>query len=1364
MDNNTKRSYVVDVNDKGSLDRIASDLKKNKKLLDDVRKSAKAYERVLQDLGFGTNGKQQIAANRLKSTGGASTAATNAVASGEINKINASTAAIRVQEKRVASLRQGYKSLGTEITLAMSKLKRKDFAALKALDSTQAKELVGASQARVGAARLNTLRAPNNKNYQKQLAAEQALLLKNEKSLERIVMQEKQRSVLAKKANTLRERIATIDAKIAKQAQLINRYRQLGENSSARAAINKTRELKLQKLNLNTDKLTSKELALHVALTNKRNASLARTKLANQNAKDPLESLNNRLKDGGAGLFKVQAQLLANYAAMGAALAAIGFAGRFIVDLDNEFKQLQAITATTDTNMQGLKNTLISVSEETKFTALDIAQAATILGQAGFSISQIEASISPIAKLATAVGTDLNTAVDLVTSTITVFNLRAEETATVANVFTAAVNNSKLNLEKLTLGIQYSGNIAAEQNIEFTELTATLGAMANSGIRAGSTLGTGLRQVLTSLAAPSAKLEKRFRELGLSSDDTDVKLSGLTGVLNNLKEAGFTTSDALEYMEVRAGAAFAAMSNNVETIGQLQTQFLLSNAAAEANATQMESLANKGARLKSVFGTLVSNGANPLTEVLKEMLDGLTLVLQVFNSMGPVIPILTAAIVALTVAVIAKRAAVFASNLVFKDMIVKYKAATAATVVQTGATRGLALATKGLWAALGPIGVAILAITTGMAAYKYITDKTTVSMDELEAATERAEGRTDSYRQNIKAIDKEIDRLTQRMGSLKDGSVEVNNIGIELTEKFRDLGASFDYVNGKASNYVGTLVDLKNASKDLEVVGLRDSINARQDEIDRLSSVKSKDGAARVIRNLVDPIGVGTPTISGSGGHVIERDSNLDPRLVKLIRDNSDDRGNLNKDANFVEIRNQIDKVISELSASGRDRDQGYKDAQLLREQVTRLAAPQNQNLNDQRLVDRAEFQTTPLYREFESKVNDIETRISLARTKYNSADPQEKELLRKELGGLLEEARSAKAGAEFAFLDKYLNSGQQPGDPNTYNELYAGSQLQTEVFPRLITSLTGFTELTETELRTIDEYNSLKSKQYDQEISTLKRITDERSTYGEIAANRDKALQALEAQKQLALADSTKKLEERNASDREKGLERAVIEADFNDKAISLAKSFDDLIVPLESRLIPAIERAAIKLDETIAKIDETYNKAVATADDRLQNAKARKESLNNGPNKGRANTALNYLADKEIEKAEIQRLELLVKAAESKQTALVAAKVEAEAIQATAQADLDRIDAILKRAEAGDSTLIPEEVSEAQDKLSASQARLADATKKVNVLNKETAVLQDEITDGYRDIATASGTIVQPTLTASQRLKPYSRNIKKS
>lgn len=359
------------------------------------------------------------------------------------------------------------------------------------------------------------------------------------------------------------------------------------------------------------------------------NRRLNAARLASQGSPDAIrnrtiiqarQSDDRMAYDGGASLFRTQLGLLQNYALMGAGVGGIAATGQFMAELDKEMHQLQAIVALTNTEMAGLEERLIAVSEKTKFTAVEVTQAAVILGQAGLGKDAIADSIEGITLFASAVGSDLSQAVDIATSALGVYNIEAERMPDVVDKLTTAVNKSKLNLDKLTLGIQYAGNIAYQSNVTFEDTVAALGAMANSGVKSGSTLGTGLRQILITLQKPSQEFLTITQGLGLSLYDLDLKSHGLVGVMSNLAKAGFTVRDAMRSMEVRAASAYGAFANNIDVAEDLVEAMSVGGAATKANEVQMQSFSNTLAQTTSIFKSFLAEGLDPLLVGLTEIL------------------------------------------------------------------------------------------------------------------------------------------------------------------------------------------------------------------------------------------------------------------------------------------------------------------------------------------------------------------------------------------------------------------------------------------------------------------------------------------------------------------------------------------------------------------------------------------------------------------------------------------------------------------------------------------------------------------------------------------------------------------------
>lgn len=336
------------------------------------------------------------------------------------------------------------------------------------------------------------------------------------------------------------------------------------------------------------------------------------------------EKLKN-LSTGSLAL--IQTRLIANYAIINSVISAFSYLTKYVVDFDQELRNLQAIINVSDAGLEKLKDSIIEVANSTKFTSLELTRAAVVLGQAGLSIQQIKDTLGPIAKLATATGTDLATSTQTITSALNIYNLQADEAAYITNALTTAMNESKAEIRGFQYSLQYAGNTAANLGVSFEETAAATAALAQSGIKSVSTQGTGLRAIFTELIKPTQKFKDQLAKVGLTTADVDVKTKGFIPVLKTLKEAGFGVTEAYRGMERRGAAAMVAILNQTEFMDDLTEKMSLSTAGAKANETQMKGLANTFKQTQSIMGSLVYEGFEPLIRATQELLEN-------FNSLA----------------------------------------------------------------------------------------------------------------------------------------------------------------------------------------------------------------------------------------------------------------------------------------------------------------------------------------------------------------------------------------------------------------------------------------------------------------------------------------------------------------------------------------------------------------------------------------------------------------------------------------------------------------------------------------------------------------------------------------------------------
>lgn len=701
------------------------------------------------------------------------------------------------------------------------------------------------------------------------------------------------------------------------------------------------------------------------------------------------------LGDFGASLFKIQASLLVNYTLMNQLFNLFSFGTRFVVELDGAFGDLQAIAEVTNTEMVGLKQTIIDVSKGTRFTAVEVANAAKILAQAGFSARQIEESIGGVALLATATGTDLATSVDVASSIISVFNLRAEDMAHVANVVTGALNLTKLTMEKVALGIQYAGNIAAEAGLTFDETTAVLGAMSNAGIKSGSTLGTGLRQVLTELLAPSEKLQKKLNGVGLTIEDIDVKSKGFVGVMKTLRDAGFSTADAFESLDLRAAAAFAAIQKNPELINELRSSFLYTNAAMKANETQMGSLPAKFDRFASSLGVVINTLSGPLVNAFKTVLDGATALLNKLSEFKPTLEIIGTLFVSLVAAFAGSRLIGLVGNL-FKFVT----AAKTAGVVAGGAAGGVGLLSRAFVSMISPVGAMTygIAILIGvLGTFHNAAEAASAQLDATQAAFDASAGAYDKTNESLNSITENIGRLSNRFAELKKDPAAVFTEMVALQQQFGDIGLK---INNETNPAIEDLIDALQRLRGEMAQTSAEQIKSMLTERALLFQQQADKAAKNIKQNLrfgKDGYQIGYGFQGGQSQANLQSLNDSGSLAEALaVKDLSQA-----SQAEIIEIRAQVQKAISDVT-----RDKGKISAELLK-----LTSKKDQSFSDSIMIssyrelleayDAAvgemsginkqvqgyiidgtqamtkDFEATSVYQEFATRIDNFKTQIS---------------------------------------------------------------------------------------------------------------------------------------------------------------------------------------------------------------------------------------------------------------------------------------------------------------------------------------------------------------------------------------------------
>jgi TP901 family phage tail tape measure protein len=307
-----------------------------------------------------------------------------------------------------------------------------------------------------------------------------------------------------------------------------------------------------------------------------------------------------------------------------------------VVQLEDALKATQAISRSTDAEMQKVSSSVEQVAIDTEYSTNEIAAAAQTLAQAGVDIREVGDALEYVALASSATNSSIATTTDIMTTMMNVFkDMSFQE---IADQMTATINLSKLTGEELSTILSRAVEVSETFNIVPEQMNAAFAVLRNSGIKA-STISTGYRQALLEVFSPDEKtlrfLEKRYAELGQNmSQGTIAALfqsfaraeDPIRAVTEELEKLGYGTSQAAEFarvFDVRATNVLDVLVKQRDEYIKLTTQIDNHGAALKGNQTQMESLSKSWENLGSIITVVANDAFGGMLGTLEKIVDNL---------------------------------------------------------------------------------------------------------------------------------------------------------------------------------------------------------------------------------------------------------------------------------------------------------------------------------------------------------------------------------------------------------------------------------------------------------------------------------------------------------------------------------------------------------------------------------------------------------------------------------------------------------------------------------------------------------------------------------------------------------------------
>ena len=629
---------------------------------------------------------------------------------------------------------------------------------------------------------------------------------------------------------------------------------------------------------------------------------------------------------GGLPMMGIQAHEMANYAVLGGAIGAAGYAGSQVVAMQNSLDGMKQEAGATDGQMSALARDIMAVGSASNHSLKDLTEATDSLVKAGYSTQQAGAMLKPIGDLATATQSKVQDAADVTTEVMKTFSIAGSQAPMVANALAEISTHSKVSLDDMGKAFKSAGQFAEGTGMQFNDVLAAFGAMSQAGMKDGASLGSGLRALIEALDNPTKKLQEQLSKVGLTVDQVNVQTNGLGGALQNLQSHGFSASDAMAGLQARAFASYNALSQNVDVYNKLDASVLKSTAATDGAGERLHSFEAQWTQLLNAVTAFAYEGSAPLLKTLGGMMSGLGSVVNLLNKAGPAVALFGTALGAMGLAAAIQFLGKMAGGLV--DMIpaltsvrVGFLSAalaegdfSAASGVATTMVKEFSLAL--LASPFVAITAAITLVSLAYEGISYAMSRATAAAEKSGQAAQDEAAKQADLKDRMSQLDGFIGSLIDRHEELSKHTDQAGIAAETASQRFASWGLQLDSTGTHVDTLIGKLNALKLATQQAMVASMQRQENDLKDQVNSLNRNLNGGGAGSTLGKLRDSAAYYGTGLTGSSDTEVRKiiakgnlsSADLD-RISNLIHAGNGSKGILDVVNNGMKNASQLDDV-----------------------------------------------------------------------------------------------------------------------------------------------------------------------------------------------------------------------------------------------------------------------------------------------------------------------------------------------------------------------------------------------------------------------------------------------------------------------
>lgn len=270
--------------------------------------------------------------------------------------------------------------------------------------------------------------------------------------------------------------------------------------------------------------------------------------------------------------------------AAGAASIAFGtMAVRAAADFDKGMREVNTLINFSNADLNLLGGEVRELSKEFGINAVDATKALYSAISAGQEPAEAIKFLGVAAKTSIGGITDLETAVDGLTSIVNAYGMESSETQDVADIMFTTMRRGKTTIGELSDFFFQAAPVSSALGVTFKELSAAITTLTLSGTPTRVAM-TQIRSAMVSLAKPTKEMEGLFEAVGYESGLAAMRSDGLVGALNKLQDE----SGATEVEFIKAVGSIESLAAVMGLTGKNTGAFLESMEAMENAAGEVD--------------------------------------------------------------------------------------------------------------------------------------------------------------------------------------------------------------------------------------------------------------------------------------------------------------------------------------------------------------------------------------------------------------------------------------------------------------------------------------------------------------------------------------------------------------------------------------------------------------------------------------------------------------------------------------------------------------------------------------------------------------------------------------------------------